>query len=97
MAKKVYIAGKISGDAGYQVKFMRARAQLMKEGYTVLSPGVLPEGMMPGDYMKIRLAMIDTADAVAFLPDYTESQGALLEHSYCRYTGKEILFPWGCG
>ena len=32
MAKKVYIAGKISGDAGYQVKFMRARAQLMKDG-----------------------------------------------------------------
>ena len=97
MAKKVYIAGKISGDAGYQVKFMRARAQLMKDGMVVLTPGVLPEGMMPGDYMKIRLAMIDTADAVAFLPDYAESQGSLLEMSYSRYTGKEILFPWGCG
>lgn len=96
MAKKIYIAGKIAGDSGYQVKFMKARAQLMKQGDVVMTPGVLPEGMLPGDYMKVRLAMIDVADAVAFLPDYTQSQGAMLELSYCRYIGKEILFPWGC-
>lgn len=92
---KIYLAGKITGDPDYQVKFMRARQQLQADGHIVISPAVLPEGLEPGDYMRICFAMIDSADAVAFLPDWTESPGAKLEHKYCVYIGKEIVFPWG--
>jgi nucleoside 2-deoxyribosyltransferase len=95
MPKKIYIAGKITGDPDYQVKFMFARNQLMKQGDIVLSPSVLPEGMAPADYMRICFAMIDTADAVAFLPDFGDSKGTSVEMAYCEYTGKEILTPWG--
>lgn len=96
MPKKIYIAGKITGDPEYQVKFMLARNKLMKQGEIVLTPSVLPEGMDKADYMKICFAMIDVADAVAFLPDFASSQGAMLELAYCNYIGKETLMPWGC-
>ena len=89
---KIYIAGKITGDSNYQQKFMNARQDLEKRGYIVISPAVLPEGMTPGDYMKICFAMIDVADAVAFLPDWKDSAGARLEMEYCKYIGKEIRY-----
>lgn len=94
MPKKIYIAGKITGDSDYQIKFMRARHQMTQQGYTVMTPAVLPEGMSRADYMRVCFAMIDVADAVAFLPDYTDSQGAMVEMAYCQYIGKETLHPW---
>lgn len=85
---KIYIAGKIAGDPYYRSKFVRARELLEKQGHIVLSPAVLPGGMSKADYMRICFAMIDTADAVCFLPDSTESKGAMLEYSYCSYIEK---------
>ena len=90
MGSKIYIAGKITGDENYKAKFAEAEDFYKKNGYTVLSPAVLPAGMRPEDYMRICFAMIDTADAVSFLPDYTRSEGALVEHAYCCYTDKLI-------
>ena len=89
---KAYIAGKITGDANYQHKFAIGQQALEYEGYTVLNPADLPEGMRPADYMKIGFAMIDVADVVAFLPDWYESRGAGLEYEYCEYVGKQTMF-----
>lgn len=86
---KVYIAGKITGDPGYKKKFKLAEAALKAKGFTVLTPSDLPAGMTNGDYMRICFAMIDTADVVAFLPDWHISDGARLERAYCDYIGKE--------
>jgi hypothetical protein len=36
--------------------------------------------------------MIDTCDAVAFLPDFRRSAGALLEYDYCCYIDKSIRY-----
>lgn len=91
---KIYIAGKITGDSNYQLKFLQARLQLERQGHIVISPAVLPGGMTPGDYMRICFAMIDVADAVAFLPDWKDSNGAKLEMEYCKYISKEIQHPW---
>ena len=90
---KLYIAGKIAGDPDYKAKFAKEEHRYRKRGFTVLNPAVLPEGMQKADYMRICLAIIDTADAVAFLPGYETSPGALLELQYRRYTGKEVKLP----
>lgn len=90
---KIYIAGKITGDPKYFEKFWRAETELKKQGYVILNPALLPEKMTPMDYMRICFAMIDTADAVAFLSDWRESPGATLEHAYCEYIGKRIIYP----
>ena len=88
---KIYIAGKITGDPDYKAKFSRVEQELSKTA-RVLSPAILPEGFTRADYMKICLAMIDTANAVAFLPDWRNSMGAKLEHEYCEYIGKRIIY-----
>ena len=89
--KKIYIAGKITGDAGYKEKFAAAEQKLVREGFIVLSPAVLPEGMSTADYMRICFAMIDVADMVGFLDDSLQSMGARLEWDYCAYTHKEVV------
>lgn len=89
---KVYIAGKITGDSAYREKFRKEQRHLEAEGFIVLNPAELPEGMQPSDYMRICFAMIDCADIVAFLPDYSQSRGARLEFDWCQYTGKQTVF-----
>lgn len=89
---KVYIAGKITGDSAYREKFQQAQRDLEGEWFIVLNPAGLPEGMLPSDYMRICFAMMDSADVVAFLPDYSQSRGARLEFDWCQYTGKQTMF-----
>lgn len=89
---KVYIAGKISGDPYYWDKFQLAQDDLESQGFTVLNPAELPEGMRPADYMRICLSMMESADLVAFLPDYKESRGAQLEWDWCQYVGKQTMY-----
>ena len=92
MKKKIYNAGKITGDKGYREKFAAVEAALWAQGFTVINPAVLPEGMRPADYMRICFAMVDIADEVIFLPDWQESQGANLEMALCQYIKKPIAF-----
>lgn len=89
---KAYIAGRITGDPDYKRKFDHAKACLDAEGFVVLNPAELPEGMRHSDYMRICMAMMDTADVVAFLPGYTQSKGARLAWAYCQYVSKTTMY-----
>lgn len=86
---KVYIAGKISGCENYKEVFESEKRRIEGLGHIVLNPASLPEGMRPGDYMKICFAMIDVADEVFMIKGWEESKGANLELSYCIYCGKK--------
>lgn len=88
---KIYIAGKITGDRNYRQKFARVASQYREKGNVILNPAVLPTGMNSADYMRICLAMIDTADAVVFLPDWLNSRGASVELEYCNYIRKPTI------
>ena len=90
---KIYIAGKITGDPNYKMKF-RMTAKHIQELYplaVILNPAELPEGLTPKDYMRLCFGMIDAADILFALPDAEESKGAKLEIAYCRYVGKGVL------
>lgn len=87
----VYIAGKITGDPAYQIKFNHAKNQLEFQGHKVINPAMLPEGLWPESYMPINLAMIEAADAVCFIGDWWDSRGARLERAYAEYQRKEIM------
>lgn len=86
---KIYIAGKIAGDKRYRAKFREATKALETAGHVVLNPATLPDGLEQADYMRICLAMLDTADLAVFLPDYQESKGAMVEWGYCQRIGKD--------
>lgn len=89
---KVYLAGKITGDPNYRAKFAEAETLLEEQGHAVLNPAVLPDGLAEADYMRICLAMLDSAELAVFLPDYSESKGALVEEAYCKRTGKVVFY-----
>lgn len=86
---KIYIAGKISGNEGYREEFKRVED--MFKGYVVLNPSVLPKGLTKEEYAKIDFAMINSSDMVCFLPNFRESEGAMLEYRYCKYIGKNMM------
>ncbi len=86
---KIYIAGKIAGDKQYRAKFREAAKTLEAAGHVVLNPASLPDGLEQADYMRICMAMLDTADLAVFLPDYQESKGAMVEWGYCQRIGKD--------
>ena len=88
---KIYIVGNITGEPNYKEKFDIAATSLEAQGHIVLNPAELPEGMLPADYMRLRFAMIDTADAIYLLKGWYSSFGASIERSYAMYTGKSIL------
>lgn len=91
---KVYIAGRITGDPHYREKFAEAEAALREVGHIPLNPAVLPEGMEAEDYMRICTAMLDSADAIGLLGDWTSSPGAQLEMHYADYVGKKKMDLW---
>ena len=91
---KVYIAGKITGDPRYRERFAEAEAALREVGHIPLNPAVLPEGMEAEDYMRICTAMLDSADAIGLLGDWTDSPGAQLELHYADYVGKKTMDLW---
>ena len=92
---KAYIVGKINGDPNYKAKFDALEERLKAIGAIVIKPSVLPEGMRPANYMRICMAMIDSADIVYFMPDCWQSKGATLELNYCRYIEKATVFVKG--
>ena len=91
---KIYIAGKITGDPGYLDKFRGEAERLEALGHIVLNPAVLPEGMGKADYMRICLAMLDSADAIGLLHGWGSSPGARIEYELARYNGKQVIYTW---
>lgn len=88
---KVYIAGKMTGDPDLKEKFLKTEKRLTVNGCTVLNPTNNPEGLTNAEYMRIDFTMIDMADAVYFLSDWKDSEGAKLERHYCEYIGKTMV------
>nr|MDE5741078.1 DUF4406 domain-containing protein [Oscillospiraceae bacterium] len=93
MKQTIYLAGKITGDPNYRAKFEAAQKFLEEQGDIVLSPAVLPsEGFSWEAYIRMSRAMLIECSAICFLPDWTESTGALLEYKLARSRNMEMIF-----
>lgn len=89
----IYIAGKMTGlpDLGRE-KFNAAEKDLRELGYIVLNPACLPVGLPSEGYLPICLAMLEQADGIYLLNNWTDSPGARLEKAYAEYQGKAIFY-----
>lgn len=88
----VYLSGPISSNlAGYQEEFSLARVLVRKAGYTPVDTAFLPLGLKENDYMRISLSVLEAADTVVALKDWTKSQGAQIEWAYAQRTGKQRM------
>jgi hypothetical protein len=89
---KAYIAGKITDDPNYRKKFNAVTEGLMRMGYAVMSPAIMPDGFEYEDYMIICFAMLSVCDIIFLLPDWTESPGASREYEQAKRTGMRIEY-----
>lgn len=93
MSKVIYISGPITGmpDGNYKA-FADAEELLEEQGFIVLNPRSLPEGMQQDRYMPIALAMLQQADAIFLLDGWVRSGGAMIERQLAIYQSKEIYY-----
>lgn len=90
MKKAIYIAGPITGIPDYQEPFEQAAEAIKAHNMIPLNP-LMPEGLSNAQYMRVCLALLDSADAALFLPGSEDSPGAKVELAYAKYTGKETV------
>lgn len=88
MSKSIYIAGPMAGHPDYWETFALAERALIKKGWIVLNPAVLPQGLKPEAYMPICLAMLNAADAICMLEGWLTSTGARTEKAFAGYQRK---------
>lgn len=88
---RVYIAGAISSDPDYIVRFGRAERLLTSDGYAVINP-VKNVGFDYKDYIDMGLNELMHCDAIYMLDGYINSPGARLEKLYAETVGLEIMY-----
>lgn len=86
----VYVAGPITQNPDYLAHFRWAERQLKQADCQPLLPIILPEWLDWGQALHICYSLIDTADALAFLPGSGKSEGAILEIRYAESLGKPV-------
>ncbi len=91
---KIYIAGKITGDKNYKSKFKRAERLLRSLGHSVMNPAwIAPsDDFTWTDYMQISGMMQARCNAVYFLKDWKESEGAKIEFKRCHQLNQTAFF-----
>ena len=86
----VYIAGRITNQFDFMKRFRKVERYLKSQGHTTINPARLTQGL--NDYTQICNALIDQADAVYFLHDWNQSEGATIEHQYALQNNKILIF-----
>lgn len=93
---RIYIAGKITGDAEYRVKFRAAELHLVRQGWEpgrIVNPVKACRESWPWWRCMMRcLRLLAGCGWVAMLPDWRESRGARIEHRWAFLLGKEIIY-----
>ncbi|NZB12636.1 DUF4406 domain-containing protein [Escherichia coli] len=93
MRVRVYIAGPMTGYKNFNREaFHKAEEELKREGHTVLSPAVLPDGLTQPHYMDICMAMIRCVDAIYMLKGWQRSAGAKAELALAEKLGHAVIF-----
>lgn len=90
-----YISGKISGLAmnEVQAKFDAAEEAVVEIGYIPINPtknGVYSDKW--GDHMLADIKNLHKCQAVYFLPDWQDSNGATVEHIFAKNCGKKMFY-----
>lgn len=99
MRNRIYIAGKISGDPGYLIKFRDAEDRLKKnkrlKATSIVNPAEvlkgLPKDFEHEEYMTICRAMLSMCDSIYLLKHWDESPGAVEEYDMAKAKGMRII------
>ncbi len=90
---KIYIAGPMTGLPEFNKPAFHSKAdELRSDGYTVLNPAVLPEGLDHHEYMQICLPMVQVANTIYMLKGWEYSKGACMEHDHALDMGLSVIY-----
>ena len=93
MTVRVYLSGPMTGrpDLNFPA-FTAAATQLRAAGFEVVNPAelVTTPGTPYGECMRIDIAALVTCQALAQLPDWSESRGAGVEFAVARAIGMRV-------
>lgn len=97
-AKRIYIAGPMTGIEDFNFPAFNAAAQsLIEDGWHVENPA--DHGVVPGaeweDYLAYDLTRLGTCGAIYLLPGWQASKGATLEVHIARALGMEVFTAKG--
>lgn len=86
--KKIYIAGKVTGLQQQEVvdKFAKAQNEIEEMGFEVVNPINVVKDFDTSwnKAMRICIAALTECDAIALLPDWSNSKGAIFEYEISR-------------
>lgn len=88
---KIYIAGAITTDPNYLLRFAEAESKLIAEGHAVINP-VKNLGFEYKEYIDMGLCELMRCEAIYLLKGYEKSKGAMLELHYAVTTDMKILY-----
>lgn len=93
--KRIYIAGKVTGEPKHTcaLKFATAQKELEKRGYEVVNPITVVNDFNADWQTAMRKCIIALMDCqgIYFLPDWQDSQGAKVEYKLAETVGIEIV------
>lgn len=93
-AKRVYLAGPMTGMPGFNYPAFNAKAaELRARGWHVENPAENPAppcGSWKG-YMRMSIWQLTTCEAIYLLPGWASSQGAAMEYSIAQALGLEVI------
>lgn len=87
--KKIYIAGKVTGEDILEcnAKFKKAQKEIEALGFEAVNPlEVVGDWQTPWDKaMRMCVAKLTECDGIAMLPDWSTSKGAIIEWNISKY------------
>lgn len=95
MMNRIYISGKISGIENGALKlFNKAEKYLQSKGYETVNPMTLNHNHDKSwvAYMKEDIKALCDCDSIFMLSNWSDSKGAIIEHSIARDLGMTILY-----
>lgn len=93
--KTVYISGKVTGMEKEAASiFSKASKTLLAKGMQVVNPLCLNHDHDKSwhSYMRVCLKALCDCDAIYMLPNWTDSKGAIIEHTVAQYLGLETIY-----
>lgn len=92
---KIYISGKISGiESDAAILFARAEDELTAKGMQPVSPMKLNHEHDKSwhSYMKEDVKALCECEAIYMLSNWTDSKGAMVEHTIASFLGMKIYY-----
>ena len=93
MSKVIYVSGPMTGYENFNRELFSSTAKALEDdGFNVLNPATLPDGLTQTQYMSICQSMVMCAGFIYMLRGWQDSEGAKAELALARKLGLEVLF-----